>query len=272
MNRWECVGVFSDKNLSCLFLPLVKQPHLVVKNQNGFFYSNGRAISREEAIQKCWNLSNAIVKPSLEEGGKGVASLTVVEGVTNIQGMRVDELFDNYYADFIVQERIIQHPDMAKLNPSSVNTIRVLTYRFDSEVVLLYCVVRIGRKGMVIDNESQGGISVKINTDGTLAKYAYGAPGEEKIETTDEGIVLEGFQIPSYLKIVSLAKECHLQLPYFRIIGWDFCIDCDGEPLLIEWNSNPDLSQTANGPAFGEYTDIILSDVYKQCNTRNSHW
>lgn len=272
MNRWDCVGVFSDKSISELLLPKVKQPYSILVNQNGFYYSEEGAISREAAIAKCWNLTNAIIKPSLQEGGKGVRALTVVDGKTNICGMSLGDLFDNYCMDFIIQERIMQHPAMVKLNSSSVNTIRVLTYRFDSEVVLLYCVARIGRKGMVVDNESQGGISVKINSDGMLCKYAYGAPGEEKIEKTDEGLVLEGYQIPSYFKIVSLAKECHMQLPYFKLIGWDFCVDYNGDPLLIEWNSNPDLSQTANGPAFGDYTDEILADVYKRCNTRNAHW
>jgi hypothetical protein len=160
---------------------------------------------------------------------------------------------------------------MEQLNPSSVNTIRLLTYRKGMEVLLLYAVVRIGKKGMAIDNESQGGISAKINNDGTLAKYAYGAPGDEKIERTDNGVVLDGYKIPSFPKVVETAKKCHYRLPFFNIIGWDFCVDDQGEPVMIEWNSNPDLSQTANGPAFGEFTDEILMDVYKYSNTRK-HW
>lgn len=236
MNRWPFVGVFSDKNISDIVFPDVKQPRTIIKNQNGFFYSDGKAITREDVIVKCRDLKDVIIKPSLQEGGKGVQLFSVENGRTNIQGMTFGELLDCYKEDYVIQARIVQHTDMAKLNPSSVNTLRLLTYRFESEVVILYAVVRIGRSGMIIDNESQGGISAKINENGLLAKYAYGAPGEEKIEKTDSGVVLEGYSIPSFDKVTALAKSCHLRLPCFRLIGWDFCVDCNGEPLLIEWN------------------------------------
>ena len=272
MNRWPFANVFSDKNITDIVFPNVNQPSCVIKNQNGFFYSGNDAITREEAIEKCRNLTDAIIKPSLQEGGKGVLLFSVENGRTNIHGMTIEELFNCYQEDYVIQKRIVQHPDMAKLNPSSVNTLRLLTYRFESEVVVLYAVVRIGKSGMIIDNESQGGISAKINDDGLLAKYAYGAPGEEKIEKTDNGVIIEGYRIPSFDRVLDLAKECHLRLPYFKIVGWDFCVDHNGDPLLIEWNSNPDLSQTANGPAFGKYTDRILKETYKSINTRNGHW
>lgn len=271
MNRWDR-GVFSDKNLTCLFFPEVNQPHTILSNMNGYYYIDGLAVSKEEASIKCKNLTNVVIKPSLLDGGKGVQMMNVVDGITSIDGMSIDKLFECYEKDFIIQERVMQHMDMDKLNPTSVNTIRLLTYRTDMEVLLLYAVIRIGKSGMVVDNESQGGISVKICQDGTLSKYAYGAPGEEMIEKTDSGVIIDGYKIPSYDKVVSMAKKCHYRLPFFNIVGWDFCVDVNGDPLLIEWNANPDLSQTANGPAFGKYTDEILSDVYKRCNTRNSSW
>ena len=272
MNRWDRVGIFSDKNLSDIFLPSVKQPKTIIKNINGYYYSEGRPISEQEAIELCSNIGDAIIKPSLNEGGKGVHGLNVVDGITDIDRMSIQDLFKRYQKDYIIQEIIHQHPEMSRLNPSSVNTIRVLTYRMDMEVLLLYSVVRIGKKGMTVDNESQGGICARINCDGTIAKYAYGAPGNEKVEMTDNGVVLEGYRIPSYDEIILTAKQCHYQLPFFDIIGWDFCVDQDGKPIMIEWNSNPDLSQTANGPAFGEYTERILSKIYKRINTRNAHW
>ena len=272
MNRWDRVGIFSDKNLSDIFLPDVRQPRTVIKNINGYYYWEKRPVSEQDAIKLCSNLSDVIIKPSLEEGGKGVRSLNVVNGVTDIAGMTIQVLFHQYSKDFIIQEKIHQHPEMSRLNPSSVNTIRVLTYRTNMEILLLYSVVRIGKKGMTVDNESSGGISARVNSDGTVAKYAYGAPGNEKVERTDSGVLLDGFRIPSYEKVIDAAKKCHMMLPFFNIIGWDFCIDQDGQPVMIEWNSNPDLSQTANGPAFGDYTERIFSDVYRRINTRNGHW
>lgn len=273
MNNWERFrGSFSDKNLSDILLANIKQPKTFLKNINGYYYSEGRAISIDEAEKVCYNLKNVIIKPSLGEGGTGVQSLNIEDGMTDFNGKSLIDVFKQYKKDFLIQEKVIQHKGMNLLNPTSVNTIRILSYRLGMEILILYAVVRIGKAGMVIDNESKGGISAKINDDGTLVKYAYGAPGNDKVQYTDSGIKLEGFKIPSFEKVIDLAKQAHYQLPFFDIIGWDFCIDENGEPVMIEWNGNPDLSQSANGPAFGQYTELILSEIYKKENTREKNW
>ena len=135
------------------------------------------------------------------------------------------------------------------------------------DVDSVYTVVRIGRKGMNVDNESAGGISAIIRPDGTIGKYAYGAPGVDKVEYTDSGVLLEGYAVPSYDKAIELVKESHMHLPYFNLIGWDIAIEEDGTPIMIELNLNPDLSQSANGPAFGEFTEMILKDAMSRRNS-----
>ena len=37
---------------------------------------------------------------------------------------------------------------------------------------------------------------------------------------------------------------------------------------MIELNLNPDLSQSANGPAFGDFTEMILKDAM----SRQTSW
>ena len=167
----------------------------------------------------------------------------------------------------LVQKVIIQHAGMSALNPSSINTIRVVTYRSGMEIKAVYTVVRIGRSGMNIDNESAGGISAIIHKDGTIGKYAYGTPGVDKVEFTDSGVRLEGYKVPSFDKAIELVKFSHMQLPYFNLIGWDIAIEEDGSPIMIELNLNPDLSQSANGPAFGAFTELILKDAMNRQNT-----
>ena len=196
----------------------------------------------------------------------GVRKVTIRGGrVDGKQGL--SELFAEYYADYLIQAVIRQHADMAVLNPSSINTIRVVTYRNGMEILPVYTVIRIGRKGMNIDNESAGGISAIIKPDGTIGKYAYGAPGVDKVELTDTGVRLEGYKVPSFFKALELVKQSHIQLPYFNLIGWDIAIEADGQPVMIELNLNPDLSQSANGPAFGEHTEMILKDAMSRANT-----
>lgn len=272
MNNFAFMDAYADKNVSEMLFPDIKQPNTIIRNINGYYYHNHKPITEEEAIGICSDLSNMIIKPSLESRGTGVQLFSSEKGMTSIAGKSIRQLFDDYGKNFLVQEKVKQHPAMEKLNPSSANTIRILTYRMGMEIVVLYTVIRIGKAGQVIDNESKGGISAKINTDGKLAKYAYGAPGNDMVETTDSGVVLDGYQIPSFEKVLEAAKKSHYNLPYFDIAAWDFCIGLEGEPIMIEWNANPDLSQTANGPAFGDYNEKIFGDIYRKENTRNKYW
>ena len=268
INQMHFERAYSDKNLTEIILKGVKHPETVLKNMNGYYYHQGENVSKQQAVSLCSNIEDVIIKPSLKSHGDGVKKFSCKDGKTTIEAKTIEQLFDSYQEDFIIQKAVHQHERMSALNPSSVNTIRILTYHSGLEVLVPYTVIRIGRKGWDIDNETAGGISTRINSDGTLGKYAYGSPGNDMIEKTDTGIVLEGYKVPSFDKAVETVKKLHVQLPHFNLIGWDICIDEGGEPVLIEWNVWPELSQSANGPAFGDYTERILKEIWSRKNTR----
>lgn len=272
LNRMDLYEAYSDKNLDDVLLPSVKHPHYYLKNINGYYYYEGRAVSKDEAITLCKNLGEVIIKPSLSFKGTGVRKLHIEDGATEWEGKSLGEVFDEYKKDFLIQEAVQQHEKMSSLNPTSVNTLRMATYRSGMEVLLVYAVVRIGRKGQVIDNQSAGGISVVIRPDGTLGKYAFGTAGDDMIEKTDTGIVLEGFEIPSYEKAVETVKRLHFSLPLFDLVGWDVTIDKDGEPVLIEWNGRPGPSQTACGTGYGDLTERIIREAWDKVNTVSYHF
>ena len=267
LNDYSLKKAYTDKNIADLILPMAPQPKFILKNMNGYFYFEGLPISKDVAIEKCSNLGKVIIKPSTLARGKAVQILNIRNGVNVENGKSIAILFDDYKKDFVIEEIVIQHEKMAALNPSSVNTIRILTYRKDMNVMIIYSVIRIGRKNQTIDNESAGGISTRINPDGKLAKYAFGAPGEDYVEYTDTGVKLENYKIPNYEDAIALVKQLHLFLPFFNIVGWDIAITPDGSPIMIEFNVNPDLSQSANGPAFGNYTETIIKEAIQNRNT-----
>lgn len=267
LNVYPLHLAYNDKNMTDVTLPNTHQPKIFLKNMAGYFYVNGKAITKDEALALCKDLGDVIIKPSLTGRGTGVKKVHISDG--KVDGKQtLEELLNEYHADYLVQAVIHQHKGMEALNPSSINTIRVVSYRHEMEIRTVYTVIRIGRKGMNVDNESAGGISAIIRKDGTIGKYAYGAPGVDNVEYTDSGVKLEGYKVPSFDKAIELVKFSHMQLPYFNIIGWDIAIEEDGSPIMIELNLNPDLSQSANGPAFGEYTDEILRDAM----SRNDTW
>ena len=266
-NQHRLQGAFGDKNMCDLFFPGENVAHSILKNMNGYYYFEGRPVSEDEAVELCKNLERVIIKPSRESQGKGVQLFSAKDGITDVAGKTVAQLFKEYKKDFLVQEWVRQHEGMAALNPTSVNTIRVLSYRSGMEVLIIYSVVRIGRQGSVIDNQCAGGISTTVDKNGRLGKTAFGGYSEDNVTQTDSGITLEGYQLPSYEKAIEMVKRLHLKLPFFNIVGWDVAIQEDGEPVLIEFNTNPGLSQSAFGSGMGEYTERIIRELWPRPNT-----
>ena len=269
LNDFQYCPAYVDKGFYDTLFPEFNRPKTFVKNVNGFYYDDKNPITKEEAIYRCSNLKDAVIKPSVYgTWGEGVKLFHTDNGFIPELNMSVPDLFSQYKKSFIIQSKLEQHPDLAKLNPTSVNTIRVMSYRKENEVIILYAVIRIGRKGKVIDNETAGGIKADIDLlTGRIKGSAFGSPKEKNMPQTDSGAVLDNYLIPSFPKVLDFVKNLHLRLPYFRLIGWDISVDTDGNPVMIEWNRAAELSQVAHGPAFGDYTEEILATALKERNT-----
>lgn len=266
-NEHSLSSLYGDKNITDLLFPGENLAHTILKNMNGYYYFEGKPVSKAEAITLCSNLKDVIIKPSRLSQGVGVQCISITNGVVDGDGRLFDGLLKEYKKNFQIQQKIKQHKDMAALNPTSVNTLRILSYRSGMEVLIIYSVIRIGRMNQVVDNQSAGGLSTTISKDGKLGKYSFGSVGNEKIEKTDTGVVLKDYKVPSYDKALEFVKRLHLNLPFFNIIGWDVAIEENGEPILIEFNTKPGLSQSAFGSGMGEYTERIIRELWPRPNT-----
>ena len=204
---------YIDKCLFDWYFPDVHRPQTVIRNINGYFYDDKKAITKEEALERCQELKDVVVKPSLiGKWGRGVKLFSVENGRVS-DGESISQLLEGYGKNYIIQHKVEQHEALSRLNPTSLNTIRVLSYRQGDEVFVLYAVVRIGRKGKTVDNESAGGINADIDlATGKIRKCAYGTPAEKQIPTTDVGTVLDGFQLPSVPEVLATVKELHSRL------------------------------------------------------------
>lgn len=270
LNKFQFRHAYVDKGFYDTLFPDINRPRTIIKNVNGYYYDGHNPLSMEEAIERCSDLNEAIIKPTLEgTWGQGVKLIKTEDGMIPALNCSIYDLFKEYKRSFIVQERFEQHEGIAKLNPTSLNTLRVMSYRRGNEVVILYAVIRIGRMNQVIDNETAGGIKADIDlSTGKIKGVAFGSPKEKLMPKTDVGTELDGYQIPYFDKVLALVKEMHFRLPYFNLIGWDMSVDKNGNAAMIEWNRAAELSQVAHGPAFGEYTEEILSVVRNRMNTR----
>jgi hypothetical protein len=140
----------------------------------------------------------------------------------------------------LVEEYIVQHPDLMRLSPSGLNTVRIFTQlNAKDEVELLGCRLRITVNSHV-DNMAAGNIAAPIDDDtGKLT-----GPGvysditkEDEFEHPVTHVPIVGFQIPFWHETVEMVKKAALSFPECRSIGWDVAITEKG-PELIEGNHN----------------------------------
>lgn len=263
LNDPRIAVVYSDKNMIGKLLgDRVKLPKTYIKNYNGNYYIDDKVVTKSDAIEQCLNIEDAVIKHSLDTcQGKSILRFKSVNGKVTGKDCpsTIEELFDSYATDFIVQAAIRQSPTMAKLNPTSLNTVRIMTYWGKNGIEPVFAVVRMGRSGAVIDNASSGGMYCGVNMDGTLKKEAYTLFPFSSHTQSDSGVVFEEFTIPHFDALKAKAKELHAQLPYAKLIGWDLSLNEQDEIELVEINANsPGLFQGATGPAFGEHTSEIL--------------
>ena len=261
-------AAFDDKNLYYTIFPDVLQPIAYIKCINGFFYDGNVPLTREEAIERCANIGKVIIKPTFRsQNGRGVRHLEICNGVDERSSKKLSEIFDKYGKNFIVQETIKQHERLSALCPTSVNTIRIVTYRrSDKEVAVIYHVMRIGKFGSEVDNTSAGGMTCKIDEKGRLSKYAICSKPAGNFEKNETGIIFENYEIPSFDKVVAKAKEMHFRLPHFIMVGWDFSVNENGEVVFVEMNAPFGLHQPAAGPGYGKYTEEIFERCFGKPN------
>ena len=138
--------------------------------------------------------------------------------------------------DGIIEDYIVQHPDLEKISPS-VNTLRIVIFNTGKECKVLTACLRMGVNKMV-DNFCAGGIAAgidiktgKVNTTGIdKKKNRYKEHPVSKVK-------LEGFKIPYWKEAIDLVKQCYNLIPTVRYIGFDVAIKKDG-PVIVEGNAS----------------------------------
>ena len=204
-----------------------------------------------------------MVKPDAESGGKGVEKLRVGD-YPSPQALYRKLKGDNIG---VVEDVIVQNQEMARLNPSCLNTLRIVTILNGQGPHIVYAFVRIGNSDRPVDNLHSGGMFAPIDLD--TGKIS--APGYDKNQRTFEthpltGVKLVGFQIPYWEESKALCLKAATRVPQMRYIGWDVGLTDQG-PLFVEGNNLPgyDILQmpphTPNKigmlPTFRKYVDGI---------------
>lgn len=191
--------------------------------------------SKDKFVSFLEKHKTVIIKPVDGVEGGGVRKFTLTEG------QDLDKMYDDLKKENVLVEQIIeQHPRMVFGN-TSVNTIRVHTI-LDSKgkAHAIKAILRAGVGESVVDNYCQGGSIYEVDMGtGVVCTFGQSKADSKSYIHPGTNIMMLGYKIPNWDKVIHTCEQAAELLPPIRIIGWDVAITRDGVEL-IEGNHNPD--------------------------------
>ena len=273
LNERHDASFLGDKNLlEILFgnVEGVRVPKTLASCTRGIPQDKNKGICKLlDLAEKIANVGPCVVKKTVDtNSGRDVMLCDFQNGADAHSGKAALEILRSFGKDFVVQELVKQSDALTKINGSSVNTFRVISYFCDDAIHVCPVALRAGRNGADRDNIHYGGISVGVKPDGTLRKTAFTEYGEEFLTHPDSQIVFEDYKIPAADGLPEAAKRLHACVPWLKIVSWDLTIDAENRITLIEMNTvgqSAWFPQMVNGePLFGENTPRMLELIRKK--------
>ncbi len=200
-----------------------------------------------------------IAKPSGGLGGEGVDKYSVKDYVD------VKKMYDTIMANKqdLIETFVVQHDELNRLYPKSVNTMRMFTFVKDGKGHFLQAILKIGNGG-VVDNFSSGGMYTFTDDEGVVDVPAIDKADIQYTVHPITGTDIIGFRVPMFREAVKLVERAAEVIPQIAYVGWDVAISDKG-PVIIEGNSFPGVFQrrasfskdkTGVIPRYREYMDI----------------
>ena len=272
---------YEDKNNYDRILPQGILPRTILRMIAGVYYDKDyNILGNKDMSDESLNFylkdeKRFIIKPTLDRETKSGYGVKLFHRENNrfidTSGaiFSKDFLRKNYSEDFIIQEVLVQHDFFSQFNPTSVNGIRVVTYRSvkDEKIHVLHSIQKIGGKDMIFDNNY--GVIVGIKDDGVLMDYVVSMRRYVKESCyNDIDFASAKFEVPYFEEIKKLAISLSQCYPHHRLIAYDIMVDSNNKIRLIESNLSVRSYYTnyfhcTVGPAYGEYTDEIMEHALK---------
>lgn len=221
INGPENNHLFADKiNMFCLMGSFTKREQLVCPPENYKVF---------EAFVKRHRM--LFYKTSNTYCGTGIE-------YWNIDHLNIQKLYEkSLVTPAVLDEPVIQHPELARLNPDSINTVKLYTLMCEDRCIFVAAEFRMGRCGSFVDNIERGGIAANVDImTGKIVGAAYDLQMNRYISHPDSGIRLTDFILPNWSKVLRFAEECARACP-LAYVEWDIAIR-DSDCVLIEANPN----------------------------------
>lgn len=238
-----------------VFKCLCQQNGLPVPNNFGLIKDNkinGNGTNLGE-LMASHGLNRVIVKPVLGGGGKGIHLISMNDCLPISELEKIDACAGNYMKDgYLVEELLEQHEEMNKINPYTLNSIRIITILCsDGTAEILAAMLKTSSTNMPMDNFSQGGIVIGIDVcTGKLKSYGVMQYPQGKIlhEHPLTKTKFSDFQIPFWQEVKETTEKAQKVFHQVKSVGWDIAVTPKG-PVIIEGNQDWGTNgiQAANG-------------------------
>lgn len=190
-------------------------------------------------LMTSWGIEEVFLKHIRGTNGKGAFRVERAQLQNTLEIERLHSAVSKN--SYVLQQVVVQHPELSSLNPSSLNTMRIDTFRAPgSQAEILSALLRVGGKGNRVDAVAAGGVFVGIHLEsGKLKERARNFFHGSKVFGTFKanpanGILFDGFQVPLFDKVKQTVIQAAGWIPP-ALVGWDVAVGPSG-PVLIEAN------------------------------------
>lgn len=216
------IDTFNDKHLfNAAFQDFIRRDWLYIPD-----------CSPEEILSFLTRNKSFLMKACVSTQGKNISKY---------ESSAIDpETFIKEYQNqpYILESLIQQHSALAAVNPSSVNTIRMIAAKKGEDVRFIGAGLRCGGSGQFVDNFHHGGAAYPIDLEsGIITGPGITLTGMDIIRHPTTNHVMPGFVIPHWDIVLETVRRAALVNPRIGYVGWDLAVTEDGVEL-IEGNIN----------------------------------
>lgn len=160
-------------------------------------------------------------------------------GVHRYHAAEIDD-WDDFHrgllerGELLIEEVIVQHPDLAAVCPGTVNTTRVTAF-FDGERTHILAMAQKFGRGAVSDQMTFGGFYTMLDENGHAVSAGYDSHGHVHELHPDTGYRIADFQLPFVDDVKAFIDRVARVVPGIQYVGWDIVVTPDG-PVLVEGN------------------------------------
>ena len=250
--------------------------------------NNEKNLNDLKLIMNKNNLKKFVLKPRFGAFGAGINFISY----DDLNSFNKNVSLNN--EEYIIEELIKQHNKLDKLNPYSINSIRIITLLCpDGNVGFLGAILRTSSTLIEVDNFTMGGIVIGINMnngklkkEGFLKYYipkdknnlkntkSYDSiiknleimkkrklihPGKILLKHPVTNTEFFNFKIPFWEELKDMTIKAQKIFKHIKSIGWDIAIGTYG-PIIIEGNQTWGTTgmQAANGGLLSKKNRILL--------------